>query len=138
MQYVVISRFDADAVARLRNELPPTAFAYIDDAIHHQRLPNQADVEAQGVPPGLASVLAAFGTLVTPVRFDLARGTAGGIDWDAAAATYTEMATEASELSISSHHTSSRPATRAMPASSSTLGIRIAAVPKGSPATSIS
>ena len=32
--------------------------------------------------PPLASVLSAFGTLVTPVRFDLARGTAGGIDWD--------------------------------------------------------
>jgi N-methylhydantoinase A len=47
--------------------------------------------------PPLASVLSAFGTLVTPIRFDLARGTAGGIDWDAAAATYTEMATEASE-----------------------------------------
>lgn len=68
MQYVVISRFDADAVARLRNELPPTAFAYIDDAIHHQRLPNQADVEAQGVPPGLASVLAAHLKHLTELR----------------------------------------------------------------------
>ena len=45
--------------------------------------------------PPLASVLSAFGTLVTPVRFDLARGTAGGIDWDAAAATYSDMTAEA-------------------------------------------
>ena len=68
MQYVVISRFDADAVARLRSELPPTAFAYIDDAIHHQRLPNQADIEAQGVPPGLAGVLAAHLKHLTELR----------------------------------------------------------------------
>ncbi len=45
--------------------------------------------------PPLASVLSAFGTLVTPVRFDLARGTAGGVDWDAAASTYASMADEA-------------------------------------------
>lgn len=45
--------------------------------------------------PPLASVLSAFGTLVTPVRFDLARGTAGGINWQAAAATYAEMTAEA-------------------------------------------
>jgi len=45
--------------------------------------------------PPLASVLSAFGTLVTPVRFDLARGTAGGIDWKAAEATYADMASEA-------------------------------------------
>ena len=45
--------------------------------------------------PPLASVLSAFGTLVTPVRFDLARGTAGGIDWDAAANTYADMIAEA-------------------------------------------
>jgi N-methylhydantoinase A len=32
---------------------------------------------------------------VTPVRFDLARGTAGGIDWEAAEATYKDMASEA-------------------------------------------
>ena len=44
--------------------------------------------------PPLASVLSAFGTLVTPVRFDLARGTAGGINWQAAAATYAEMTAE--------------------------------------------
>jgi N-methylhydantoinase A len=47
--------------------------------------------------PPLASVLSAFGTLVTPVRFDLARGTAGGVDWDAAAATYASMADEAQD-----------------------------------------
>ena len=68
MQYVVISRFDTDAVARLRSELPPTAFAYIDDAIHHQRLPGQADIEAQGVPPGLAGVLAAHLKHLTDLR----------------------------------------------------------------------
>jgi N-methylhydantoinase A len=45
--------------------------------------------------PPLASVLSAFGTLVTPVRFDLARGTAGGIDWEQAGKTYAEMASEA-------------------------------------------
>jgi uncharacterized protein YciI len=68
MQYVVISRFDADAVARLRAELPPAAFAYIDDAIHHQRLPSQADIEAQGVPSGLAGVLAAHLQHLTELR----------------------------------------------------------------------
>ena len=68
MQYVVISRFDTDAVARLRSELPPGAFAYIDDAIHHQRLPSQADIEAQGVPPGLAGVLAAHLKHLTALR----------------------------------------------------------------------
>ena len=47
--------------------------------------------------PPLASVLSAFGTLVTPVRFDLARGTAGGVDWDAARDTYASMAAEAGE-----------------------------------------
>lgn len=47
--------------------------------------------------PPLASVLSAFGTLVTPVRFDLARGTAGGVDWDAAATTYASMANEAQD-----------------------------------------
>lgn len=68
MLYVVISRFDEAAVARLRGELPPTAFAYIDDAIHHQRLPSQADIEAQGVPPGLAGVLAAHLAHLTELR----------------------------------------------------------------------
>jgi uncharacterized protein YciI len=68
MQYVVISRFDTDAVARLRSELPPAAFSYIDDAIHHQRLPSQADIEAQGVPPGLAGVLAAHLKHLTELR----------------------------------------------------------------------
>ena len=42
------------------------------------------DQSCAPIPP-LASVLSAFGTLVTPVRFDLARGTAGGIDWNACA-----------------------------------------------------
>lgn len=68
MQYVVISRFDTDAVARLRSELPPGAFAYIDDAVHHQRLPSQADIEAQGVPSGLAGVLAAHLKHLTGMR----------------------------------------------------------------------
>lgn len=45
--------------------------------------------------PPLASVLSAFGTLVTPVRFDLARGTSGGIDWEQAVKAYSEMASEA-------------------------------------------
>ena len=45
--------------------------------------------------PPLASVLSAFGTLVTPVRFDLARGTGGGLDWEAAAKTYADMVAEA-------------------------------------------
>lgn len=47
--------------------------------------------------PPLASVLSAFGTLVTPVRFDLARGTAGGVDWEMATQTYTAMAAEAAD-----------------------------------------
>ena len=45
--------------------------------------------------PPLASVLSAFGTLVTPVRFDLARGTAGGINWETAGKTYADMIAEA-------------------------------------------
>lgn len=68
MLYVVISRFDEAAVARLRKELPPAAFAYIDDAIHHQRLPSQANIEAQGVPPGMAGVLAAHLEHLTQLR----------------------------------------------------------------------
>ncbi|MEK9645079.1 MAG: hydantoinase/oxoprolinase family protein [Alphaproteobacteria bacterium] len=47
--------------------------------------------------PPLASVLSAFGTLVTPVRFDLARGSVGGIDWDGAKETYANMSAEAGE-----------------------------------------
>ncbi|WP_372718523.1 YciI family protein [Immundisolibacter sp.] len=68
MLYVVISRFDDAAVARLRSELPADAFAYIDEAIHHQRVPGQADIEAQGVAPGLASVLAAHLAHLTELR----------------------------------------------------------------------
>ncbi len=68
MLYVVISRFDEAAVARLRNDLPPAAFAYIDEAIHHQRVPSQADIEAQGVPTSLASVLAAHLAHLTGLR----------------------------------------------------------------------
>lgn len=68
MLYVIISRFDEAAVARLRGELPPAAFAYIDEAIHQQRLPSQADVEAQGVAPGLAGVLAAHLAHLTDLR----------------------------------------------------------------------
>ncbi|PPR12191.1 MAG: Acetophenone carboxylase gamma subunit [Alphaproteobacteria bacterium MarineAlpha11_Bin1] len=45
--------------------------------------------------PPLASVLSAFGTLVTPLRFDLARGTRGGIDLASAARIYSDMVTEA-------------------------------------------
>lgn len=68
MLYVIISRFDEAAVARLRGELPPAAFAYIDEAIHHQRVPSQADIEAQGVPTSLASVLAAHLAHLTELR----------------------------------------------------------------------
>jgi N-methylhydantoinase A len=45
------------------------------------------------VPPN-ASVLSAFGMLVTPVRYDLVRGALGkltAIDWSAAEATFAEM-----------------------------------------------
>ena len=41
--------------------------------------------------PPLASVLSAYGTLITPLRYDLARGTAGPVDWDRAAAAIAEM-----------------------------------------------
>jgi len=44
--------------------------------------------------PPFASVLSAFGTLVTPARLDLVRGSLArirGIDWDAAASTVGEM-----------------------------------------------
>lgn len=68
MLCVVISRFDEAAVARLRGELPPAAFAYIDEAVHHQRVPSQADIEAQGVPASLASVLAAHLAHLTELR----------------------------------------------------------------------
>ena len=45
--------------------------------------------------PPLASVLSAFGALITPLRYDLARGTAGPIDWDRAGAAMAEMEEEA-------------------------------------------
>ena len=44
--------------------------------------------------PPLASVLSAFGTLVTPVRLDLARGALGELDWDRIAVIIDEMETE--------------------------------------------
>ena len=45
--------------------------------------------------PPLASVLSAYGTLITPLRYDLARGTAGPLDWDRAGAAVAEMEEEA-------------------------------------------
>jgi N-methylhydantoinase A len=45
--------------------------------------------------PPLASVLSAFGTLITPLRYDLARGVAGAIDWDRAETVIAAMTTEA-------------------------------------------
>ena len=45
--------------------------------------------------PPLASVLSAFGTLITPLRYDLARGTAGPLDWARAAAAIAAMEREA-------------------------------------------
>ena len=45
--------------------------------------------------PPLASVLSAFGTLITPLRYDLARGTAGKLDWDRAATAIAAMEDEA-------------------------------------------
>ena len=45
--------------------------------------------------PPLASVLSAFGTLVTPVRYDIAQGTSGPIDWDLSATAYAKMQAEA-------------------------------------------
>ena len=44
--------------------------------------------------PPLASVLSAFGTLVTPVRLDLARGALGELDWDRIAVIIDEMTAE--------------------------------------------
>ena len=45
--------------------------------------------------PPLASVLSAYGTLITPLRYDLARGTAGPVDWDRAEAAMAAMEEEA-------------------------------------------
>ncbi len=45
--------------------------------------------------PPLASVLSAFGALITPLRYDLARGTAGPVDWDRAGTAMAEMEEEA-------------------------------------------
>ncbi len=45
--------------------------------------------------PPLASVLSAFGTLITPLRYDLARGMAGAIDWDRAESAIAAMCAEA-------------------------------------------
>lgn len=58
MKYLIVSRFDADAVTRLRAELPAAALAYIDAAIHDQRVPTRPDIQADGVPEVLAGVLA--------------------------------------------------------------------------------
>jgi N-methylhydantoinase A len=52
---------------------------------------------AQVIFPPLASVLSAFGTLVTPVRLDLVRSALGpleGADWPGIAALYAEMEAE--------------------------------------------
>lgn len=46
--------------------------------------------------PPMASVLSAFGTLVTPLRLDLARGSVGALDWDRAETVISEMTAEAS------------------------------------------
>ena len=45
--------------------------------------------------PPLASVLSAFGTLITPLRYDLAQGMAGTIDWDQAGTAIATMREEA-------------------------------------------
>tara|TARA_B100001123_G_scaffold54426_3_gene57599 strand:+ start:1891 stop:3951 length:2061 start_codon:yes stop_codon:yes gene_type:complete len=55
--------------------------------------------------PPLASVLSAFGTLVTPVRFDLAKGTTGSIDWHTASEAYSSMELE-SEAALAAAGTS--------------------------------
>lgn len=47
--------------------------------------------------PPMASVLSAFGTLVTPLRLDLARGSVGALDWDRAELVINEMADDASQ-----------------------------------------
>ena len=52
--------------------------------------------------PPLASVLSAFGALITPLRYDLARGTAGPLDWDRAAAAIGAMEEEAREAMTAS------------------------------------
>ena len=50
--------------------------------------------------PPLASVLSAFGTLITPLRYDLARGTPGKLDWDRAEAAIAAMEDEAQAAMI--------------------------------------
>jgi len=45
--------------------------------------------------PPLASVLSAFGTLITPLRYDLARGVSGAIDWTRAETVIGAMTAEA-------------------------------------------
>jgi len=47
--------------------------------------------------PPMASVLSAFGTLVTPLRLDLARGSVGALDWDRAETVISEMTADASQ-----------------------------------------
>ena len=44
--------------------------------------------------PPLASVLSAFGALITPLRYDLAHGVAGALDWDGVAALVGGMTEE--------------------------------------------
>jgi N-methylhydantoinase A len=50
--------------------------------------------------PPLASVLSAFGTLVTPPRIDLARGWVGPVDWERVRTIVDEMVAEGSDALI--------------------------------------
>lgn len=64
--------------------------------VHACYVAEQLD-SAQVIYPPMASVLSAFGTLVTPVRLDLARGglaRVGAIDWDAVGNLIDEMLDE--------------------------------------------
>ncbi|MEL0081986.1 MAG: YciI family protein [Gammaproteobacteria bacterium] len=57
MQYVIISKFDADKTATLQRDLPADAFAAIDRATQEGKVLNLGELTGLGVSAELAQVL---------------------------------------------------------------------------------
>lgn len=57
MQYVIISRFDAEKTATLQRDLPATAFEAIDQATKSGKVLELSELTAMGVAEELAQVL---------------------------------------------------------------------------------
>ena len=68
MQYVIISRFDPDKTARLQNDLPPGAFAAIDQATKDGKVLDLNELTDLGVGSDLAKVLVDHLSHLTQLR----------------------------------------------------------------------